>query len=69
MDSAEQQREMTDFLSAAARNLREYLERDPAIRADESDAVVNRLPQLLRDAAWLLMQYEADEARAQTLLG
>jgi hypothetical protein len=69
MNSAEQQQEMAEFLNSAAHNLRQYLECDPAIRVAEIDAVVNSLPQLLREAARLLTEYEADDARAQTVFG
>ena len=64
MNSAEQQREMAEFLNSATRNLRKYLECDPAIRADEIDAVLSRLPQLLREAACLLTEYESAAAHA-----
>jgi hypothetical protein len=69
MNSAEQQREMAEFLNSAARNLRKYLECDATIRADEIDAVVNRLPQLLREAACRLTEYESDEGSRLDRLG
>ena len=65
MSSADQlgtyERDVAEFFHTAARNLRKCLQRDPAIRADEIDAAVNRLPQLLREPARFLARCETDD--------
>lgn len=58
MNSADQ---MAEFLESAAHNVRKILEDDPETSAEEIETVVNRLPQVLREAAPFLAQCEAED--------
>lgn len=61
MNSADQQRQVAEFLASAALDLRKVLELDPELSFAQIEGVILKLPQALLEAAPLLARCNDDD--------